>query len=165
MSFQHPWFYKAKKYPKDKDCCMNVLLLKLSSHHNRLTIRKDGIIITCLENNKTYKFLSPIILSNSIRSLISSINFLHHNYLISKQNWLYINPLLHEGVKIATPFPSLENMTRLKVVFCTEENGCWMFPENVINKIMLGCLVTDFLSNAQECIFLLKDVSDSLRYI
>ena len=153
MSFQHPWFYKAKKYPKDKDCCMNVLLLKLSSHHNRLTIRKDGIIITCLENNKTYKFLSPIILSNSIRSLINSINFLHHNYLISKQNWLYINPLLHEGVKIATPFPS-----RYFLKF-------WMFPENVINKIMLGCLVTDFLSNAQECIFLLKDVSDSLRYI
>lgn len=106
MSFQHPWFYKAKKRPKDKDCCMNVILLKLSSHHNRLTIRKEGIIITCLKNNKTYKFLSPIILLNCIRSLISSINFLHHYCLISKQNWLYINSLLHEGVKIATPFPS-----------------------------------------------------------
>ena len=86
------WLYKTKKLPRDKDFCINILLLKLSLHHNRLTIRKEDIRITCLKlNNKTYIFLSSKILSNSIWSLISLINFFHHNCLILQQNWLRNN--------------------------------------------------------------------------
>ena len=61
------WFYKAKKSPRHKDFCMNVILLKFSPQHSRLTICREGIGITCLTlNNKTYIFTSSKISSNSI---------------------------------------------------------------------------------------------------
>ena len=71
MSLKRPYMvYKAEKHPWDKDFCMNVILLKLSPQHNRLTIRKEGIRITWFKlNSKTYIIFSSNILSNSIWSI------------------------------------------------------------------------------------------------
>ena len=85
------WFYKTKNRQRDKSFCISVIILKLSPQQSRLTIRKEGIRNTCLKlNRKTYIFLSSKIFSNSIWSLINFMFFLHHNCLISQQNWLYI---------------------------------------------------------------------------
>ena len=62
--------YKAEKCPSDKNFCINVVVIKLSSQHNRLTMQKERIRITCLKlNSQAYIFLSSKILSNSIWSL------------------------------------------------------------------------------------------------
>ena len=70
---------------------MNVILLMLSPYHNRLTIRKEGIRITCVRlNSKTYIFFSLKNLIKSYFIFINLINLFHHEFLISQQNWLYI---------------------------------------------------------------------------
>ena len=60
---------------------MNVILLTLSPQHNRLTIRKAGIRITCLEmNSKTYISLKSICLI-----FINLIIFFNHICPISQR--------------------------------------------------------------------------------
>ena len=100
------WFYKPGKGPWDKNFCMNLILLKLSSQHNRLTIRKEGITITWLKlNNETYIFFIKsfikfyLIFINLInlfqyncliKFYLIFINLFHHNCLNSQENCLYI---------------------------------------------------------------------------
>ena len=85
------WFYKAGKCPWGKDFCMNIILLKLSPKHNRLTTRKEGIRITdpnwiarliYFFHQKFYQILFDLYKFNKFLS--------HHNCLILQQNWLYI---------------------------------------------------------------------------
>ena len=88
MSLRRP--YKAGELPWDKDFCMNIILLKLSPQHSRLSIRKEGIRITWLKlNSKTYIFFIEDFIKFYL-IFINLISFFHHNSLISQQNWLYI---------------------------------------------------------------------------
>ena len=89
MSLRHP--YKAGKSSWDKGFYMNVILLKLSTQHNSLTIREDGIRITWLKlNNKIY-IIFFIKNFNKFYSIFKNlINLFQHDFLISQQKWLYI---------------------------------------------------------------------------
>ena len=70
---------------------MNVILLKLPPQHSRLTLRKEGIRVTCLTlNNLTYTFFHQKFYQILFDIEINLINLFHHNCVISQQNRLYI---------------------------------------------------------------------------
>ena len=57
---------------------MNVLLLKLSPQQNRLTIRREGIRITCLKlNSKTHIYFAKNFMKFYL-IFVNLINFFHH---------------------------------------------------------------------------------------
>ena len=70
---------------------MNVILLKLPPQHSRLTLRKEGIRVTCLTlNNLTYTFFHQKFYQILFDTEVNLINLFHHNCVISQQNRLYI---------------------------------------------------------------------------
>ena len=70
---------------------ISVILPKRPSQHSRLTIRKEGIWISCLAlNNKTYIFVSSKVLSRSMLSFVTLITSFHQTCLILPNVFLLI---------------------------------------------------------------------------